>query len=324
MISAITICNKTLMAILAFIIMLASTPVLAKKCLFISSYHTGYAWSDGVERGLRKTLNDQCELKQFDMNTKKHKDETSKKRAGQKAKEIIEQWKPDVVITADDNAAKYIIQPFYKNHKIPFVFCGINWSVDEYSFPYRNTTGMVEVAPIDTLFENARKILGSVRRAIYLGANTLTEKKNLDRFERAAKKYGILMEHSLVNTTDDWLSAYKAAQEFDFIVIGSNSGINDWDTNHATEFIVNTTKTLSLTNHGWMMPYTLLGMTKIPEEHGEWAALAALAILDGTPPDDIPIVSNRKWDIWINHTILEHSGLSFPGSLLRKAKKAGL
>jgi ABC-type uncharacterized transport system substrate-binding protein len=282
----------------------------------------GYAWSDGVESGLRETLGEKCELKQFDMDTKRHKDAESIKQAAQRAKAIIDNWKPDVVISADDNAAKYVIKPFYKDHQIPFVFCGINWNVDEYGFPYSNATGMVEVAPIDVLFDNARQIQGGAYQAIYIGAKTLTESKNLVRFKQAAIKHGIELEHRLVDNAKDWMNAYREAQAFDFVVIGSNSGINDWDGETITHYVLESTKTLTLTNHAWMMPYSLLGLTKIPQEQGEWAALAALAILDGTKPTEIPIVSNRKWDIWINHVILEQSGIRIPESLLRKAKKA--
>jgi ABC-type uncharacterized transport system substrate-binding protein len=317
----ITTTKPLISSLLLLILVFPSSQAVAGKCLFISSYHTGYAWSDGVESGLRETLDGKCEIKQFDMDTKRKKDEVSKKAAARKAMELIEHWKPDVVITADDNAAKYVIKPFYKDHRIPFVFCGINWNVDEYGFPYNNTTGMVEVAPIDVLFDKARHIQGGAHRAIYIGAKTLTERKNLKRFERAAEKRGIIMQHRLVNTTMEWMSAYEEGQKFDFVVIGSNSGINDWNTKSVSDHVAKTTKTLSLTNHGWMMPYTILGLTKIPEEHGEWAALAALAILDGTKPSDIPIVSNRKWDIWINDEILEQSGIRFPESLQRKAKK---
>lgn len=307
--------------LLVLLVALPFSQALANKCLFISSYHKGYAWSDGVENGLRETLDGKCDLKQFDMDTKRNKDEASKKQAAQKAKDLIESWKPDVVITADDNAAKYVIKPFFKDHQVPFVFCGVNWNVDEYGFPYSNATGIVEVAPIDVLFDNARHIQGGAHQAIYIGANTLTEKKNLNRFKHASEKHGIVMDHRLVNTTKEWLDAYKEAQGYDFVVVGSNSGINDWNTVSVSDFVVKNTTTLTLTNHGWMMPYTLLGLTKIPEEHGEWAALAALAILDGIKPSEIPIVSNRKWDIWINHAILQQSGIRFPESLLRKAKK---
>ncbi len=306
---------------LLLILTLLPGQILASKCLFISSYHQGYAWSDGVERGLRKTLHDKCELMQFDMDTKRHKEEEAKKKAALKAKDLIDSWKPDVVITADDNAAKYLIQPYFKDHKIPFVFCGINWNVDEYGFPYSNTTGMVEVAPIQAMFEKAKKILGYSNNAVYIGANTLTETKNLKRFQRAAKKHGITLKYSLVNSVQEWMDSYHKAQKYDFIAVGSNSGINDWDEKAVVKFVKSSTTTLTLTNHGWMMPYTLIGMTKVPEEHGEWAALAALEILRGVKPTDIPIVSNRKWDIWVNRSILEQSGITISESLLRKAKQ---
>ncbi|MCG8014662.1 MAG: ABC transporter substrate-binding protein [Candidatus Thiodiazotropha sp. 'RUGA'] len=293
----------------------------SSKCLYISSYHQGYAWSDGVERGLRKSIGDQCELKQIDMDTKRHKDEAYKQQAAKDARDLILSWKPDVVITADDNAAKYVIKPYFKDHQIPFVFCGINWNVDAYGFPYSNTTGMVEVAPIDVLFNKARSIRIGAERAVYLGADTLTEKKNAARFEGMAENIGLLLDRRLVSTTAEWLAAYEEAQEYDFVIIGSNSGINDWDETEVVDRLKRTTHSLSLTTHNWMMPYSVLGFTKIPEEHGEWAAKAALAILDGVAPTDIPIVSNRKWEIWVNHSILMVSGLKLPDPLVRKAKK---
>ena len=139
---------------------------IAVRCLFISSYHQGYKWSDGVERGIRNTIGQQCELKQFDMNTKRNKDQSYIEQKALEAKALIEAWRPDVVITADDNAAKYTIKPFYKDHVIPFVFCGINWTVEEYGFPYQNVTGMIEIAPIEPLFDNAAAHVKGCNRAI--------------------------------------------------------------------------------------------------------------------------------------------------------------
>ncbi len=316
---------NTLLIKCTFLVLISiSTQLHASKCLFISSYHTGYAWSDGVERGLRETIQGKCELKQFNMDTKRNKKEEEKRRAALKAKELIESWKPDVVITADDNAAKYLLQPYFREHEIPFVFCGINWNVDEYGFPYSNTTGMVEVAPIDALFAKAKAILGSPKRAVYIGANTLTEQKNLKRFQQAAQKHDITLDYRLVNSRQEWIDAYRSAQKLDFVLVGSYSGIDDWNEKAVVDFVKSSTQKLSLTNHGWMMPYTILGLVKVPEEHGEWAALAALEILRGTKPSDIPIVSNRRWEILLNSVVLQQSGIEINESLLRKAKKVSL
>lgn len=298
-----------------------SHSALANKCLFISSYHSGYEWSDRVELGLRNTLQGQCEIKQFDMDTKRQKDEASIKQAALSAKAIIDEWQPDVVITADDNAAKYVIATHYRDASLPFVFCGINWSIEEYEFPYTNTTGIVEVAPIGLLLVKVVNMLGGADSAVYIGADTLTERKNLQRFATAAHDFEIILKSHLVNTSSDWMKAYKAAQNHDFLIIGSNSGINDWDNTDIKEFVHTHTRRLSATNHGWMLPYTILGFTKVPEEHGVWAGKAAIAILNGARPNDIPIAFNRKWDLLINDVIVKSSGIEIPDTLARIAKK---
>ncbi len=296
-------------------------PALASKCLFISSYHSGYAWSDGVENGLRKTLNGFCEIKQFDMDTKRQKDDKSIKQAAIDAKTIIEEWKPDVVIAADDNAAKYVIQSYYKDAPIPFVFCGINWDLRDYDLPYSNTTGMVEVAPIGLLINKAIDILGGANSALYIGADTLTERKNLERFSTVSKDHNITLKSRLVSSTSEWKDAYIAGQMYDFVIIGSNSGIQDWDSVTIKQLVHKHTHKLSTTNHGWMMPYTLLGFTKNPEEQGVWAGNAALAILKGVKPSNIPITSNKKWNIWFNDDIYKSSSIDIPDDLIRNANK---
>jgi ABC-type uncharacterized transport system substrate-binding protein len=262
-----------------------------------------------------------CELKQFNMDAKRLKDPQDLAQKALEAKALIEAWQPDIVITADDEAAKYLVMPFYKDHTIPFVFCGINWTVEEYGLPYRNATGMVEVAPVEPLFDKVEALLPQHRRMFYLGANTSSERKNLQHVQEEAERRSIRLEARLVDTTEAWLTAFRAAQTYDFVVLGSHSGINDWDEATAREAARKVSQHLSLTNHEWMMPYAMLGLTKVPEEQGEWAGQTALYILAGANPSSIPIVPNRKWDIWVNPTLLEAAGIRVPKPLLQKAKK---
>ncbi|MDJ0896697.1 MAG: hypothetical protein QNJ92_16245 [Alphaproteobacteria bacterium] len=292
-----------------------------KKCLFVSSYHQGYAWSDGVERGLRSVLEGECEIRQFDMDTKRRKSTPEKKQAALEAKALIESWQPDIVIAADDNAAKYLIQPYYRNHTLPFVFCGVNWTADEYGFPYSNVTGMIEVAPIGPMLERAKQVRPNIKRAFYLGADTLTEQKNLSRFQDAAAARGFELHHALTGSLDGWLDGFAAAQSYDLLIMGSRAGITDWDDERARAYVSQNARTLSVTNHGWMMPITMIGVTKVPEEQGEWAAKTALRILGGMAPSDIPIVPNSQRDIWINHDLLAAADLEVPVGLMRKGKK---
>ena len=173
------------------------------------------------------------------MDTKRHKDEDHKRRLGEQARQLIEDWRPDVVITADDNAAKYVIQPYFKDAEIPFVFGGVNWTTTEYGFPYSNVTGMVEVAPIRPMLERAMQITRDAKSFFYLGADTLTERKNLKRFQEAAAILGVTLRHELVSTVDAWLEAYAQAQtEHQVVIVGSYSGIDDWDSQRQRQGVV--------------------------------------------------------------------------------------
>lgn len=305
---------------LLIVLMVSASAASAAKCVYISSYHKGYAWSDGVERGVLKTLDGKCEITSYDMDTKRNKDEESIQQAALEAKVLIDQIKPDVVIASDDNASKYLIVPYYKDADIPFVFCGVNWTVEQYGFPFSNVTGMIEVAAIDPMLSKAAAISGKISQAVYIGADTLTEEKNRNRFVTAGKKNNIEVKSRLVQRMADWIEAYKQAQQADLIIIGSNAGIKDWDEDEVRNAILPLGRTLSTTNHGWMMPYTMFGMTKVPEEQGEWAARIAIEIINGTRPTDIPIIPNRNFEIIVNNSLLDSAGIKLPEFIKLKAQ----
>jgi hypothetical protein len=42
------------------------------RCLYVSSYHAGYEWNDGIERGLHSSLQNRCELRKFYMDGKRN------------------------------------------------------------------------------------------------------------------------------------------------------------------------------------------------------------------------------------------------------------
>ena len=306
------------------LLVIGSFPAFASDeplCLYVSSYHKGYAWSDGVENGLRQTIDGHCELVQFDMDTKRNKTAEHKKQAGEDAYELIKKLEPDVVITSDDNAAKFLIVPFLRDTHIPVVFSGINWTVEEYDFPASNVTGIVEIAPIKPMLSQALKVSNNQTRAAYLGAFTLSEIKNFNRINKVAEQMGINMDSILAEDLATWKTGLTLAQDYDFLIMGSHSGINNWDDLKAQNYASQESKIISLTNHDWMMPYSMIGYTKIPEEHGQWAASSAVAILSGTRTSDIPLVTNRKFDTWVNNNLLDGANIQLSDQLLRKAKK---
>jgi len=293
----------------------------AWTCVYVSSYHKGYAWSDGIERALRDELEGRCDLIQFNMDTKRNKDELYKIQKAREIADKIKQIKPDVLIVSDDNAAKYLIVPYFRGGKTPVVFSGINWTVKEYGFPARNVTGMIEVAPVSPMLEWARKLTQQGKKGLYIGANTLTETKFLKQVVKVAADMDMIIDGMLVDTLEAWQKAFQQATDVNFIILGSPSGIVDWDINLAEVIVRKSAEKLTLTNYDWMMPIAMLGFVEIPEEHGRWSAKVSIAIQGGLPIQRIPIIPSRKWEVYENPQLLKLAGIKISKALRARAKK---
>jgi len=279
------------------------------RCLHVMSYHQGYEWNDGIETGVESVLSGKCELRKFYMDSKRNTSPEFIKKMALQAKKEIEQYKPDVVIASDDNASRYLVQVYYKNADTPIVFNGINWTAEAYGYPYKNTTGMVEVAPIEVMLETAQRNIINISKVVFLSDDVLSEHKNFTFFKRAYGRKGITVSPIFVKNMSDWENGFIDAQASDFVILGNNAGINDWDPKRAIRHVKYRGRKLTMTTSEWMMPYTMVGVSKIASEQGEWAAEVALEILSGTNVSDIPITINRRWSIYQNKSLLSKAGI---------------
>lgn len=292
------------------------------RCLYVSSYHAGYEWNDGIERGLESALQNRCEIRKFYMDGKRHLGEDYARAKALEAKRLVDAWKPDVIIAADDNVSKFLIAPYFKDAAVPVVFCGLNWTADAYGYPYRNATGMIEVGPIEPLQAEVLAVVKNARRGVFLSADEITQKKEFSMVQEIYKRRGIAITHTAVNTMAAWQAAYKAAQaSADFLVVGNNAGIHDWDNTAARRYAHDHGRRFSVAYLDWMAPYAMLTMAKIADEQGEWSGKVALLILDGTPPSKIPVVANRRWNMFVNTRLLDKSGIRLSPDILQKAVK---
>jgi len=289
------------------------------KCLHVMSYHQGYEWNDGIEVGVENVLRGKCQLRKVYMDSKRNTSPKFIKKMAREAKSVIEDYKPDIVIASDDNASRYLVQVFYKNSKIPFVFNGVNWTADVYGYPYKNVTGMVEVAPVTTMLEIAQRNVGTVREVAFVSADVLTEHKDYNHYERIYGRMGIKVRPFFVKSMQEWKEGFIKAQKSDFIILGNNAGVNDWDNSKALTWVNNLGKKLTVTTYQWMMPFTMLGVSKVASEQGEWAAEVALEVLDGTNIADIPITINHRWLFYQNKLLLLKSGIQIDDATRHKA-----
>lgn len=301
-----------------------SSATEAAGCLYVSSYHAGYEWNDGIERGIERVLSGKCELDRFYMDTHRDRSDGHAARAALAAREHIEQTRPDVVIACDDAASKYLVMPYYRDVALPFVFCGINGTVEPYGYPYANTTGMIEISPIKPLMREVMLALGvRARRGVYLGPEIISQHKEFELNRKIYAAEGIVIEPLLVKDMDEWERGFARAQGADFVIMGNNGGIPDWDAQRAYQAVLEHSRTLTVTNYDWMVHFAMLSMTKLPEEQGEWAAETALRILAGEPVANIPIVPNRRMNIFLNEELLAKSGLALGANIMGRAIRVG-
>lgn len=293
----------------------------AARCLYVSSYHSGYEWNDSVEQGLDPILKDICEIKKYYMDGKRNRTPEFAKEKAEEIMTLIKTWKPDVLIASDDNASKYLVKPHLKDTDLPVVFCGVNWTADEYGYPYKNTTGMIEVGPIETLAKEVLNVVPQAQKGIFLSADEITQYKEVTRFKATFEEKGVIFEHLPVTTMADWEKGYTRSQQYDFIVIGNNAGINDWDKKRAADYVLAHSNTFTVSYLSWMAPYSMLTMSKVAKEQGEWAGKVAAMIIAGTKPHEIPIVSNRKWDMYINIPLIQKTDFNLSPYILEKALK---
>lgn len=296
-------------------------PVLEnKKVLVLHSYHAEYAWSAGVMEGIRSVLDVRtgAQLKICWMDTHRNSSEDFKLKAAQKALALIHEWNPDLVVVSDDDAVKYVVEPYLNRTALPVVFCGVNWSLDRYRLATNsNVTGIIETALYPQLIDTLMSYAKGPRIGFIAGDNVNST------VEAAAVKQAfpqfpvhVYATHTFAN----WKASVKrACEEVDLLLIDNNAGVDGWDPEEAKRWIYEEVSIPTGSPNGWMSEYCLVTFAKNAREQGCWAAHAACRILTGTPPSAIPVARSQKASIFLNMNLAKKLGVRFPMELIDNA-----
>ncbi|MCV6637247.1 ABC transporter substrate binding protein [Candidatus Albibeggiatoa sp. nov. NOAA] len=297
-----------------------------RKVMLLHSYHDGYPWTRDITKGVKEVfLGTGIKLKIFYMDTKRRRSEQEKQAAAVKAKAAIEAFKPDVLIAADDNAAKYIIMPFYKNTDLPVVFCGINSDASIYGFTDKNTklsivpniTGMLEKHPTNHTLKHLQ-LYARGNRIGSLGVDGISERVASRNVQNT---FGRDFDKVYLHTHyQDWKKSFlKLQNEVDMLFMHNPYGLEGWDAEDAEQFIEQHIKIPSGSTLSAIMPFSVFGIVQKGFEQGEWAAKASLRILNGEKPIDIPVASNKGGKLKINMRLVNQLQLKIDLKLLKTA-----
>ena len=226
--------------------------------------------------------------------------------AEKKAKSIYEEIKrfnPDGILVSDDDAVKYVVEPYLKDScNIPVVFCGVNWECEQYGLPYSNITGVLEVLPLETLLHRILLLYPDARKIAVLSEKTVSEQNNCRILDTLYRKQELEPCYFLVNDFNEWCeNLVWLNEDFDIIYLPTNGAIKNWDSVMAKKVVYENIKKPVITCDDFMMPYCVFGLTKVAEEQAVIALRMMTDILDGEKsPKDIPVEKNKQGKAWLN------------------------
>ena len=307
--------------LIAMLFMAGNTHASQQKvCAYIASYKPGVTWQDGTSRALFATLKSQCRVRTFYMDSKQIVDPLRLHAIGQKAKLFIERVQPDILIFSDDNAVKYVLQPYFKDSDIPAVFCGVNKSGMAYGLPYKNTTGMIEKSPTNALMNVLNELKTGQKHLAYLAPKSTSNRRNLSSILRAASEYRTQVSVHHVASEKEWRKRYIELQnnsQVDFIILDDISPLTTWSHAENIKLLKAHRQKPTTTIERANIDYAMFSITKSPEEHGHWAGESVKTILKGTLPNKIPLVPNQNYHFWVNKLLIQD--LSLPQNFVSHA-----
>jgi ABC-type uncharacterized transport system substrate-binding protein len=287
-----------------------------KKALYLNAYHQGYAWSDGIQTALLAKLQAAgVKVTTVQLDSKNHPEGLAAKV--KEAKALLDSEKPDVVIVSDDNPVKHFVTPFLKDAATPVVFCGVNWDGAAHGLPYTNTTGMYEVALVSPLVHLLGKHAKGTRVGLLGGDNETSRADGLG-IKKYCSQPALVEEY--VKDVAGWKAAFLALQDKVDILIVRNDGLKGWSDAEMTKWVEENTRIPTGAIQEEVASLALASFAKLPSEQGQWAADAALTILRGMKPADIPPARNKKSKVILNERLAKKLGVTFAAEDRRDAE----
>lgn len=297
---------------------------LAKRLLIVHSYHAGYEWTAGIQRGIDRALAGASEIEVgiYYMDTKRNSDPAFKAEAGHLALEMTAEWRPDVVITSDDNAQAFFSRHLAGRDDVQVVFCGVNAEPGAYGFPAKNVTGLLERSPVEQSVALLDKVAPRVRRLALVADDSPTSNGGLDFF-RTQPSHARVKAYVQPHSFDRWKRTIRRLRKrVDAIgfytyhtVIGPNGKsitpreVMEWTTSELN------IPTFSLFSFG-VDDGALLGYVNSSYETGLEAGTWARELLHGAPIDNFPITANVRGRSMINLVTARALGLKLPRALV--------
>ncbi len=283
------------------------------RILIVHSYNLDYIWTADLDKSIHHVLDGQpYDMQWVFMDTKKNSSIDYKKEKGKEVQELIDTWKPDIIIAVDDDAQEYVVKK-YVNTSIKILFCGVNNSISDYGYDKaNNVTGLLERQDyINTKNILYHLLLSQQKRFAHLSEDSTTAlgtRKELEVVDWSPVKFVSSVQ---AKTFEDWKKAViEAADISDLIVISQYYGVKKdaetTDTIPPQEVIRWTLDNSKIPVIGLFQFFVEDGggfsAGPSEQEHGEFVAKTAIQLLEKKLTlKDIPITDNKHYMLSIRN-----------------------
>jgi len=309
------------------------------RVLILNSYDTDYSWVQEVETGIRHVLAGKpYTVRWHYMDTKRHPDESYKVLARRSARNVIDEWRPTVLIAIADNAQE-VAQQYLDRDDIMIVFGGVIGRPEDYGYDRaKNVLGILERWPLPTIREGIEEIFlkGQGRERIrILSASDNSETGLLIAREIEAFDWGeqIEVKHTGSDTFDDWKAGVERGNaEADVLLVALYHTLKR--TPDGTE-VVPPDEVMAWTRNaleipsvgGWGFFTEQGGMMSIgvsAYEQGEVAARLAHAWIEGDLTEKpAEFEASRQFIVYLREPQLQRFGIQVPSIFEAFARATG-
>jgi hypothetical protein len=301
------------------------------RVLILHSYGTDYSWVSQVSEGINRILDGKpYSIRWHYMDTKRHPDQAFMQRAGQSARDVIEQWQPNVIVTVADNAQQLVGRRYANDKRFSIVYSGMFATPAEYGYDRAtNVTGILERWPLDVIRQGLEDIFvrGNPEQVGPLRVRHIGDASETVSFlegQIGAFNWGKDLDIVTVRakTFKDWQREIAVANDQADLVLFSlyHTLLRDEKETEVVppgEVMRWTQANLRKPNvAGWGFTVEEGGMMAIGVsalEQGEEAARMVVQIIDeGKKPSEIPSTSSRQFLIYLRERQLAKYHVKVP------------
>ena len=315
-------CNKRcsyLTVIIAVMYLFFNIPMLeaaSYKILVVMSYEEENPWCIQIKEGIDSVFAGNSTIKYFYMDTKKNIEGGVRK--AKEAYALYKRFRPDGVITADDNAQSMFVLPYLKDKvKTPVMFCAVNAEPAEYGYPASNVSGILERDFISESIAFAKQLVPSINTVGFLAKDSPSGRAIRNQVEIELDTYlAKFAGFKLVKTMKETfavLEEYKKTS--DALFITSTNGILDidgkpLDNELVTRAVAKFYKKPVIGANDFHVRYGVLcAVVKSGNAQGRMSAEMLLKAIKGTPFKHIPITVNKYGKRMLNVTVMKELGI---------------